>query len=376
MLGAGELVALSLLVFGGIGGGDDPATDRFEPSYHQDLVGLTDVSVDSGWFPMDSPVQLRIFVHAADSIAIEMPGEARYHWSDESIDLVGDVDEGIFSVDVGAQLEACVRFDVVGIQWESEILGPWDFAIVSDATFTPYLLEGNPERPVAIEDETGDVTVASVPIVPDIVIASGNLDIDVSATVSAELAGLRADMATAAGNTAVVDTEGVAAALVSDPGDDPLAASGVLTASLQVRPTIVVRPHLVMSIAGQDFEIVGIDIPVDLPPTDDEIVFDPEPLLFDRPAPAPAPGTGTGDGGGGSGDDTGDAGESGGASQPGDGGSTSGGDTEGSSAGIDELGDGCGCRSDGGRRGAAWLPLVGFVALFRPRRRGRSPRGA
>src|SRR6187551_2264929 len=107
------------------------ATDRFEPQMQQDLLGLRDVSFDSDWFPPDSPVQLRLLVHAADTILIEMPGEARYDWSQSTIALAGDVREGFFAVDLGAQLHASVRFDVAGIQWESDLLGPYDFATTS-----------------------------------------------------------------------------------------------------------------------------------------------------------------------------------------------------------------------------------------------------
>jgi hypothetical protein len=160
MIVAGTTLGLGLGVFAHGGIEATTATDRFEPEMHQDLVGLEDVTVDTGWFPADSPVQLRLFVHAADSIVIEMPGDARYDWALEAIDVVGDPDAGLFAIDIGAQVEACVRFDVAGLTWESEILGPFDYAITSQATFSPYLLPGDPERPLLIEDATDGVTVA------------------------------------------------------------------------------------------------------------------------------------------------------------------------------------------------------------------------
>lgn len=361
---------LHVLAHGGIAPVE--ATDRFEPELQQDLLGLQDVTVDTGWFPAGSPVQLRLFVHAADSIVIEMPGDAFYDFTVEAVDFVGDVDGGLFSIDIGAQVEACVRFDVAGLVWESEIFGPFDYAITSEATFSPYLLPGDPERPVEIDDATDGVTVASVPIVPDIIVASGGLDIDVAADVSASLQAARIDVLTMAGNAAVVDTEAVPAALAADPGDEPLAADGTLVVELRTSPTIIVRPHLTMSIAGQDFEIFGIDVPVDLPPIDDTIALDPEPLSFDRPPAPPDSGDDTGDGGtgdghGGSGEDGDDTSAvSDDAGNGDDAGSGSTGDTD--AAQIAELDSGCGCRSGRVPSSAAWLAF-GVVALARRRRR-------
>lgn len=351
MLTASVTFALVTSAFGGLP--QQLATDRFSPTWHDDVLGLPDVSIDSGWIPADSPVQVRLFVHAADSIDIEMPGEASYEWNAGNIAVAGDLEAGEFSIDVGAQIEACVRFDVAGIQWESEIFGPYDYAIAATGAFTPYLLPGNPERPVVIEDATDGVTVASVPVVPDIVVASGALDIDVAAEVTGSLSSLRVEMTTALGSTAQIDEEWVAEALAADPGPEPLAAQGALISTLQSAPTIIVRPHLTMSILGQDYEIVGIDIPVALPPIDDEIVFDPEPLVFDRPPEPPGADSSGGDGGEGEDDGGGSSGIDGTSS-------TSTGDDSGSGgSGAATDGDhGCGCRSSAGAASWAWLLLV------------------
>jgi MYXO-CTERM domain-containing protein len=379
MIVAGTTLGLGLGVFAHGGIEATTATDRFEPEMHQDLVGLEDVTVDTGWFPADSPVQLRLFVHAADSIVIEMPGDARYDWALEAIDVVGDPDAGLFAIDIGAQVEACVRFDVAGLTWESEILGPFDYAITSQATFSPYLLPGDPERPLLIEDATDGVTVASVPIVPDIVIASGGLDIDVAAEISASLQSARIEVLTAEANAAVLDMEGIAAALEPDPGPEALAAEGTLFADLQTAPTIIIRPHLVMSIAGQDFEIFGIDVPVALPPIDDTIAFAPEPLVFERPPTPPGAGSDSGDGDGG--DGTGDGGDADGSEGTGDdgladeSGTSDGGDTSGGQISGD--GSGCGCRSTRAPAGGLAL-LFGFLFVLRrrPSRRAITRRAA
>lgn len=363
MITAGLFAALPWLAFGGIPG-DPPATDRFEPRLQRDLVGFQDVDFDSDWFPMGSPVQLRFYAHAADSIEIEMLGDGLYDWSAETIAFEGDPMGGRFLLDVGLQLEASVRFDVAGIQWESDILGPWDYAITSEAYYTPYLLPGNPERPVVIDDHTDGVNVASVPIVPDIIIASGNLDVSVAADVTASLAGLRIE-ATTPDDAAIVDAEGVPSPLTPTPGADPLMVDGVLVASMQTAPVLIVRPHLVMSILGQDFEIFGIDIPIALPETDEELVFDPEPMLFDAPEPPPAADTGVDESGeGGAEGATSDA--SAGSTSEATAGTETDTDTSGA-AGFGEELEGCGCRGGAPHRGH--MLLLGLAVLGLRRRR-------
>lgn len=364
MLTVGSLALLPWLAFGGIPG-DPPATDRFEPRLQRDLVGFQDFDFDSDWFPMGSPVQLRFYAHAADSIEIEMLGDGLYDWGAETIAFEGDVMAGRFLLDVGLQLQASVRFDVAGIQWESDILGPWDYAITSEAFYTPYLLPGNPERPVVIDDQTDGVNVASVPIVPDIIIASGNLDVSVAADVTASLAGVRIEAFTP-DDAAIVDAEGVPSPLSPTPGADPLAVDGVLVASLQTAPVLIVRPHLVMSILGQDFEIFGIDIPIALPETDEELVFDPEPMLFDAPDPPPSADSGGVD----------ESGEGGaeGATDSGSGLDDTGGTETSTDTDMSEPldggaeGDGCGCRSTGSRGGvwALMLVVLGVARLRKP----------
>lgn len=355
MVTPGLLASLSWLALAGA------SSDRFEPRMHRDLVGFEDVDFDSGWVPANAPVQLRFYAHAADSIDIEMLGDGLYDWDAETIAFAGDPGAGRFGIDVGLELEASVRFDVAGLVWESEILGPWDYAITSEASYTPYLLPGNPERPVEIDDQTDGVPVASVPIVPDILVASGNLEVTVAADITARLAGLRIE-ATTPDDGAIVDAEGVPSPLTPTPGADPLAVEGVLVASLQTAPVLIVRPHLVMSILGQDYEIFGIDIPIALPETDDELVFDPEPMSFAAPEPEPGGGSGGVDESGG--DEA--AGSAGGSSGEGTGAS---GDTDGAAACCDDD-VGCGCRSTPSPAGGPLLLLL--LGALRRRRRGRA----
>ncbi len=264
----------------------------FTPVHTQQLVGLDDFTFDTDWFPMDQPVQLRLIVHGGNSVAIDMPGDGLYDWGVGKLHFEGDDGAGRFAVDVGFTLDAKVRFDVFGLQWESDIIGPYDYAVISEEPFTPYLLPGNPDRPVQIDDKTDPVTLVSVPVTPDIIVASGNLDIDVYVIVEASLAGQSIEASTTlpTPQLALVAGEGEAVPLGAGPGPlpDPLVVDGVLVCALVTAPTVVLRPTLVMEILGKKFEIANIEIPITLPPFDDTVRFDAITMSFPRPPPLPA----------------------------------------------------------------------------------------
>lgn len=351
--------------------------DEFSPLYERQLVGLDDFSYDSDWFPMDAALQLRLIVHAGNSVVISMPGEGRYDWADESIRFFGAPDAGEVRFDIGLQIDAKVRFDVLGIQWESDIIGPYDYAVIAEDFYTPYLLQGNPERPVVIDDETDPVTVVSVPIVPDIVLAAGNLDIDVYAILEGSLEGQAIEVGVGAPQPVFtsVTEEGAAASLPAGPGPlpDPFVVDGVLVCDLATTPTLVLKPTLVMEILGMEYEVADIEVPITLPPFDETIRFDAIAMSFPRPA-APEPGT-TGED-----SDSDSHGMSGGVDEP-TGGALTGGtgdpelpDTGPNGPATGGLGpgddDGCSCRSDGAPGSLALLALLALVRRRKSLRAG------
>ncbi|MEZ4382480.1 MAG: hypothetical protein R3A79_14180 [Nannocystaceae bacterium] len=348
--------------------------DEFSPEHLQQLVGLDDFTYDSDWIPMSSPVQLRLIVHAGNSVAIDMPGEGLYDWDAAAIHFEGAPEGGRFGVDIGFTLDAKVRFDVAGIQWESDIIGPYDYAVISETAFTPYLLEGNPDRPAMIMDQTDPVTLVSVPITPDIVVASGNLDIDIYVIIDGALACEAIEVATLEPKAQweAITVEGASAALDAGAGPlpDPFVVDGVLFCDLETAPTIVLKPTLVMTILGKDYEIAGIDIPVMIPPFDDAIQFDTQTMEFPRPEPPPPPETtgsdsGTSDSATGTGGATTTDGSSGGVSD-----SDAASATDGASGGFggpDE--EGCACAA-GGRPAPLDLGFaLGLVLVAAGRRR-------
>jgi MYXO-CTERM domain-containing protein len=333
-----------------------PVVDNFDNFEMRQLAGFQDVGYDTGWLPAGSPVQLRIEFQAANTVQISMFGEGRYDWDEERVHFVGNENGGNFLYDVGLLVHAEVQADVVGFTWGSDILGPFDYLIEAETDFDPYLLLGNEDRPAIVDDAADGATIASIPLLPDIIIASGNLDIDLSYEVHAEL---ESDSILVEGpiDMASVVMEGEQVPITPDEVDDwtePLPVDATLMAHVTTSTTVIIRPHLVMEILGMPYDIAGIDIPVALPEMNDSWIFETKPLNFERPEPPVDPM----EGGEGTGEDGGDAqGESG--------------ESSASGSGQDEVGtdDGCNCNHDP-REGPPFAPsLLGLLLLPLVRRR-------
>jgi hypothetical protein len=346
-------------------------TADFSPTYEQQLLGFEDAGVDTGWIPANSPVQLRLFADAANTVTIELPGTAHYDWETEELRFEGEPTAGFFEYDVGLELVASVKVDVALAQWESDLLGPYDWGIQAAEMFTPYLLQGNPERPVTLTDKSGAIDFISIPLIPDVLILSGNLDISLFVDIEASLQCNRIEVLGPNGETNVFVQEGESLWIdpYAGPGETPdlLVLPATAYCQLQTQPTLIINPHLVVTVLLDEYDIAGIDIPVDLPVVDEEIMFETIELSFPF-WEEPEPGDGDGD----------PAGEEGGATGE-DGGDDETGGTETGDAGLGGLGedDGCSCSTgSAGSIDSTWRglggTLLGLLALFGLRRRRTS----
>lgn len=351
------LAALVVALIPAIASAEGPTEDsEFSPFYEQLLLGFEDAGVDTGWIPGGSPVQMRFFADASNSITIDLPGFAHYDWRSEELRFEGDAGAGLFEYDVGLEIVASVKVDLAIAQWQSDLLGPYDWGIEAATTFTPYLLEGNPERPAVIADKSGAVDLVSIPLIPNVVIISGNLDIALFVDIEASLHCNRIEVLGPDGEVTSFTSEGES--LWIDPGEDAgeLVLPATAYCQLTTNPTLIINPHLVVTVLLDEYDIAGIDIPIALPIVDEELQLETIALSFprwDEPEP--------GDSGGESGEDGEDEGED-----------ETGEETE---TGGDELGgervdDGCSCSSApaNDRRGLA-ATMLGLLALISLRRR-------
>lgn len=355
--------------------------DRFEPVRELELLGLQGIDVDTGWQPSSSNIQVRFLTHADDNILIEMPGDAVFDWDSGEVHFVGDEDAGVFDVDIGVLLDARFRFDLLGQQFESSLIGPYDLGIFQEASYTPYLLPGNDDRPLLVDDETTPIEVFNYSIV-DAIIASGNFFVDAGFDIDMELTCERID---------ITDTDGVEAGSIlaefealtaADRDADAVELLASLHCTLRSDIELILYPGVELQIGFQEFQLVPFELRIPLlDDRTDAVDFEPLPIIFDMP-PVDMPEGSTG--GGSSGGDESGADDSEGSSSGGGsgGGSTSldsttavGSDSaDGSSGSTDtdssgamaDSAEGCGCTNgEPGRVGTALF----LILMFSLRRR-------
>ncbi|KIG15788.1 putative internalin [Enhygromyxa salina] len=334
---------------------------EFSPFYEEMLLGFEDAAVDTGWIPANSPVQLRLFADAANTVMIDLPGTAYYDWETEELRFEGDPMAGFFEYDVGLEIVASVKVDVSLAQWESDLLGPYDWGIEASEMFTPYLLEGSPDRPVTLTEKSGAFDLVSIPLVPDIIILSGNLDIALFVDIEASLQCNRIEVLGADGEITSFTLEGQSQWVDPGAGPDDVVLPATAFCQLQTKPTLIMYPHLVVEVLFDEYDIAGIEIPIDLPVIDEEIALETMDLSYPYwEEPEDEPGDGDGDP---AGDEGGDSGEDGGFDETG--GETGTGGDPGASLGD----EGCNCSAeDEPGRGLGWSAL-GLLALAGLRRR-------
>lgn len=360
------------------------ATDRFEPVREVQLLGAPGIDLDTGWVPPGSGIQVRFVLHFGDDVVASMAGDAVYDWGAEELYFDGDVDGGSFEVDVGVIVNAQTRFDLLGQQFESDLIGPYDVATIGEVEFTPYLLEGNPDRPATVERFTERSLLFEYALV-DVLIASGTFFVDAAFDTEVDLVCDTIEVSSAAGDEAVVDVE-----LQSEALPAPLDGSDLLAdASLRCRTisnvVLLLYPGVQVEVLGQGFELSPFQLPVPaLVDAESDFNFDTLPLAFE--APLPAAGSSSGDGGESS---SGDDSET---SSGGDSADTTGGDADGNigsestasetGTGADDLGtdgatgpmghgedlDGCGCASAPRPSAPTFLMLLLAACLGRRRK--------
>lgn len=327
------------------------ATAPFPTEHEEELLGVDDFEYDTGWIPASSPIQVRFFAHAGNTVYVSMDGEAIYDYATGRISFLGAPESGLFDIDVGIDVQAQVQFDILGIQWTGDLIDPFLYGIFESTTFDPYLLMGNTDRPAIIDAELPRETLADVPLGIDLLVASGSLHVDVGGHIYAELEG--------SSITAWADSDDERLCVITvEGGDGPLppdapwtdfSAWGQLRTHIHAEFTLLLYPSVVLEVLGQDYTLAEFELPIDMPDRDADWTFDPVPLDFDappEPTPEPTP----------EGDDDSAAEHDGGDGVA---------DARG---GVESFG-GCGCDQDGGFAARLWaLSLVLPLALGRRRR--------
>lgn len=267
----------------------------------EQVLGLDDFDYDSDWQPPDSPIQVRFVAHGGNTVHVGMDGNGVYDWSAGTVAFAGTTDGGDFDIDFGLEIESQVQFDILGVQWQGDLMDPISYGVFEALVFDPYLLAGHPHRPGIIETEIPPETVLDVPLGIDLIVASGSFQLAAGAEIYAELLGNSITVEGELG-TAIVDAWDLAVELGADP-TSPLDVWATLEAYLYFEVTVLLYPSVVLSVLGTDYTLGELEIPIETPPVDETWTFEPVALSFPLPPEEPS-GSTQGDGGGGGGDST------------------------------------------------------------------------
>ncbi len=327
---------------------------------------VTEFPWESGFIPSGGPLQINLGAAAFQRAVLELPGHAEYDWDATEILFRGDLEAGQFTNVLGAEVTATVAIDAFGIMTQVEV-GIWNIEETAGGTFTPYLLPGNPDRPVEVAEMIGPFQLVQTPF--DIGPATGTLTIDYAFDVPGiSFAGDHIDVRTEGGSGGAADAQ-VALELVAEPLVFPTAepggiadAYGTLYGTFNSEVALHLYPTVTVEVMGVPFDIGPFDLPVDFPlVSDDTLVFEELEMSFDVPEqPDPSTGSSGDDGLDGTGDGA-DAGESTTGDPIPEPGSSTG--SRGDSTGVLELpaemeGGGCGCRTRPLGGAATWWALV------------------
>ena len=279
------LFAMSSLAFIPAASAQELVWDAYDTGYLEEVFDVENFDFDSDWIPAGSPIQVRLQIHAGNTLAIEMTGDATYDWDIQQLALWGDASGGLFTMDLGLTVTTSMRYDILGNQWEGVVGDPFEFWLNDSATFLPYLLEGNPDRPLVLSSEIEPQTIIDYPAV-DVGIASASILIDISGVLDSAFAANQVTMTPLDGGPAVdVVADETLVPLTFADGDGPAEAQAQLAGDITFDSTVSLWPSVVVTLLMIDYELVQFELPLDLPGIDETWTFEPEIVTFERPEP-------------------------------------------------------------------------------------------
>jgi hypothetical protein len=254
-------------------------TERTAP-----VIATDEFDYDSGWQPPNSGIQVRFTAHGGNSIYVGMGGDGFYDWDTQQISFEGFTEGGSFDVDFGIDIQSQVQFDILGTQWQGDLMPPITYGIFEAIVFDPYLLPGDSNRPAVLEGTVAPVTVLNVPLGIDLVIGSGNFQLAIGADVYAELLGNSITVESET-ESALVDAWDLAVSLGADP-TSPLDIWATLEAYLYFEITLKLYPSVVLTVLGNNHTLAELELPIETPPVDETWIFEPVALSFAAPPDA------------------------------------------------------------------------------------------
>lgn len=255
--------------------------------HHRDAL-FDDVSLDSGWVPAGSPLQVRFGVFLGGSTDVNLGGTVVTSWPGAlDVAVPGRADTGRLAVNYGIEILARMRFDVtvagIHYRWEGDVPLPSgiprDLRVADELVFDPFVLPGSDPRPVLVWDDTEvvtlfevDITDAFIPI-PGI---GGGFMVDAVAELEGSYQTERIDVSDA---VAPIVVEGASTIVRAAPGEPELGAAKDMTilphGTVGYDGVVTLFPRLFIEVAGRRFDLTLTEIPLRVVDQNAETEFEP-----------------------------------------------------------------------------------------------------
>ena len=268
------------------------STDAVHFFYEHEFCGFS-TDWDSGWVPPSfDEIQVRLTFHLGCSFYADLVGDGVLTWP-PSMDLFfeGEPNGGLYGMDIGLQFEGRLKIDIdidiFDIDWEGPIpfLPTIDLGFFEEDTFDPFLLSGNPERPVFLQGRIPRFQLLELGLndligIPDD-IASLELAIEMDATFDSYFGGMRIE--TSDHNRSIYE-EGEKLR-VNPPGEPKYEVDatyyGMVSHQAILFLYLTARVELIYGLFEFEFDI--FEIPVPMPDMTDTWEFNTEHLVFYLP---------------------------------------------------------------------------------------------
>jgi MYXO-CTERM domain-containing protein len=260
---------------------------------------LPSVSLDSGWVPASSPIQVRFGLRFMGETEVELGGTLATYWPfGLTLTTPGRPGQGHLRMAWGLEITARMRFsaDIGGThyEWEGDI--PFvplrDLRLAGEAVFDPFVLPGAMPRPASVRDTTGMVRLFAVGLSSIVGPSIPGLDGGFAVTLAGDLTTrYQTDRILIEDARAPIDREG--AVVQYWPPPDGLGGSR----DIVVRPEgtlvydgdVIVRPNVYVELLGRRFELAGFDVPAPVVRTTTSTMFVPVTVHVPLPDAAVAP---------------------------------------------------------------------------------------
>ncbi|MBX7196336.1 MAG: hypothetical protein K1X94_30060, partial [Sandaracinaceae bacterium] len=246
---------------------------------------LPSVTLDSGWVPASSPIQVRFALYFMGETEVSLGGTLATYWPfGLSMATPGRPGQGHLRMAWGLEIVARMRFsaDIAGThyEWEGDIpFVPFhDLRLVGDTMFDPFVLPGASPRPVTVHDTTDMISVFTVGLSSIIGTSIPGLDGGFAVDVQGDLTtGYQTDRILIADARSPIDREG--AVVQYWPPPDGFGGSEDVVVSPEGTITydgvIHVLPTAYIELLGRRFDLTLFDVPVPIVTTSTSTDFDP-----------------------------------------------------------------------------------------------------